>query len=82
MFKYPLQAPVQKSVQNFFAKIVQSAFFWMLKTNECKKVKILSDIGKIWHSGSMPEDSGSKYKSPGFNIKWESCIFFKSQKAS
>ena len=33
-----------------------------------------SGKGKIRHSGSMPEDSGSKYKSPALSQKWGACV--------
>ena len=29
-----------------------------------------SAIGKLRHIGSIPEDSGSKYKSAAFSLKW------------
>ena len=66
-------------MQNFFAKIVQSAFLCSRLSKELSKVEIqcpevglnmnlLSKI-KIRHSGSMPEDSGSLYKSPASSLK-------------
>ena len=69
MCKFLLEA----SVQNFFAKIVQSACFCYRLSKELYNVEIqwlevglnidLSGIGKIRHLGS-------RYKSPAFDHKW------------
>ena len=61
----------KKSMRNFLAKIVQSSSFCSFKAFQ-KAIKSLNPItgsrsiyrvsgkGKIRHSGSMPEDSGSR----------------------
>ena len=39
MCKFPLNASMQKSMQNFFAKVVQSACFWYRLSKEQYNVK-------------------------------------------
>ena len=90
MCKFPSKASVQKSVENVFAKIMQSGCFCYScfpKSYKCWNPMIGSRSNYrfslvLVNKAFMPEDLGSRYKSPAFCLRWWACVSYISQKMS
>ena len=78
MCKFPFKASVQtslKSAQSLLLKAFQRAIkYWNPMTGSRSKYRFSQGIGNIRQLGSMPEDSGIRYKMPAFSLKWGECV--------
>ena len=84
MCKFPLTGCLQIICKNFFAKLVQSVSLCHRLSKKLKvgRNKDLVCYRKNSHSGSVPEDSGSQYKSSVLGLQGGLWVFRKSQKIS
>ena len=92
MCKFPLTGCLQILSQNFFAELVQSVSLCHRLSKKLQVIKIwqlkvgqnrdLVCYRKSSHSGSVPEDSASQYKSPVLCRDRGLSVFRKSQKIS